>query len=91
METPASWTGDYSLQLNEIAPDGKIRTCVLFNILQDAAGKRLISNTYGKGSSIKVSSEKLPLTVRIGMKANISEFTVNGKSIGVSSRFTVEK
>ena len=59
--------------------------------IQDAAGKRLISNTYGKGSSIKVSSEKLPLTVRIGMKANISEFTVNGKSIGVSSRFTVEK
>ena len=59
--------------------------------IQDAAGKRLISNTYGKCSSIKVSSEKLPLTVRIGMKANISEFTVNGKSIGVSSRFTVEK
>jgi len=59
--------------------------------IQDAAGKRLISNTYGKGSSIKVSSEKLPLSVRIGMKANISEFTVNGKAIGVSSKFTVEK
>lgn len=59
--------------------------------IQDAAGRRLISNTYGKGSSIKVSSEKLPLSVRIGMKANISEFTVNGKAIGVSSKFTVEK
>lgn len=59
--------------------------------IQDAAGKRLISNTYRSGKTVSVSSERLPLTVRIGMKSNIAEFTVNGKPVEISSKFTVGK
>lgn len=59
--------------------------------IQDAAGKRLISNTYRSGNTVSVSSERLPLTVRIGMKSNIAEFTVNGKPVEISSKFTVGK
>ena len=59
--------------------------------IQDAAGKRLISNTYRSGKTVSVSSERLPLTVRIGMKSNFAEFTVNGKPVEISSKFTVGK
>ena len=79
METPASWTGDYSLQLNEIAPDGKIRTCVLFNILQDAAGKH--ADQLGLG--LRQLRENHLIWVLSRIRLRMDEYPEYGDSIRI--------